>query len=187
MNTRFNVRFQSTEEKIERALFELLRIRKYNDIYVKEICYEAGINRSSFYAHYYDINDLMLKTEQKLSRQMRKIFGKNKVFCHDDFVKMFEFLKERQTFYRAYLQTGHDSFLAQNDFLHYYEQNVVEGVNYNASERAYHMAFFSGGLLALSKWWLITGCKESPEQMAKIIYMEYHDKEEFLKNNNLNK
>ena len=34
-----------------------------NDISIKEICYEAGINRSSFYVHYQDINDLMIKVE----------------------------------------------------------------------------------------------------------------------------
>lgn len=48
MNISNNQRYQTTEEKIERALFSLLRIRKYNDISIKEICYEAGINRSSF-------------------------------------------------------------------------------------------------------------------------------------------
>ena len=63
MNTSNNMRFQSTEEKIYKALVSLLHFRNYNDISIKELCYEAGINRSSFYAHFDDINGIITDTE----------------------------------------------------------------------------------------------------------------------------
>lgn len=184
MNITNNMRFQSTEEKIEKALFSLLHIRNYNDIFVKEICYEAGINRSSFYAHYSDINDLMMRTEQKLSNEIYKIFSSVAVYRPEHFVKLFEFLKSKQEFYRAYLSTNNDNFIAKNDFLRYITNKCLITANngyFNESELHYHLAFFSGGLLAISKMWLLSGCKESPEYMANVIFKEYNTNIKYFK------
>lgn len=175
MNITYNQRYQSTEEKIQKALFSLLRIRKYNDIAIKEICYEAGINRSSFYAHYQDINDLMIKTEHKLSQGIMQIFKPSEEWKENVFVKLFKFLLEHKDFYRAYLETNELTFMEKNDFINFINlintTDLADKFDYN--ERIYHMAFFAGGIKALSKSWIQTGCKESPQQMAKILTNEY--------------
>ena len=175
MNISFNQRIQSTEEKIQKALFSLLRIRRYDEIAIKELCYEAGINRSSFYAHYTDINDLMLKTEQNLSKEMAKIFNPQTVWNEEVFVKMFEFLLANKDFYNAYLQTNAQTFMEANDFKQYLvmvnRQHIAD--KFKDSEKVYHMAFFAGGLKAISKAWLMNGCKQTPAEMAKIITDEY--------------
>ena len=119
MNIIYNQRYQSTEEKIQKALFSLLRFRKYNDISIKEICYESGINRSSFYAHYQDINDLMIKTEQRLSNSIKDIFKPNKSWNEEVFVKLFEFLYLNRDFYKAYLSTNEQTFMEKNDFINF--------------------------------------------------------------------
>lgn len=175
MNIINNQRFQTTEEKIQKALFSLLRIRQYDDISIKELCYEAGINRSSFYAHYQDINDLMIKTEQRLSLEMSKIFNPKEFWDINIFVKLFEFLLKNKDFYRAYLCTNHQTFMEVNDFTKYIE--IIKKNNlsnqFSQNEKIYHMAFFAGGIKALSKSWIQTGCKESPQQMAEILTNEY--------------
>lgn len=175
MNIIYNQRYQSTEEKIQKALFSLLRFRKYNDISIKEICYESGINRSSFYAHYQDINDLMIKTEQRLSNSIKEIFKPNKIWNEEVFVKLFEFLYQNRDFYKAYLSTNEQTFMEKTDFLNFV--NIIESSNkittFSKNEIFYHMAFFAGGLKAISKSWILTNCKETPQQMAKILYNEY--------------
>ena len=175
MNTNYNERYKSTEEKIQRALFSLLRIRHYNDIAIKELCYEAGINRSSFYAHYQDINDLMVKIEQKLSKDIMEIFKPNIEWNKEVFTKLFEFLYKNRDFYKAYLETNEQTFMEQNDFINY-----IKLLNYskkisklNQNEVIYHMAFFAGGLKAIAKSWIKTGCKETPEEMSRILREEY--------------
>lgn len=183
MNISFNQRYQSTEDKIQTALFSLLKIRKYNDISIKEICYEAGINRSSFYAHYQDINDLMIKTEQKLSKQIIKIFNPNQVWNEEIFIKLFEFLYKNKNFYKSYLCTNEQAFIEKNDFTSFITiiNKSNKCLNFEDNEKFYHMAFFSGGLKALSKAWLQTDCKESPSQMAKILTDEYRVNSKFFK------
>lgn len=174
MNILFNQRYQSTEEKIQRALFSLLRIRRDVNISIKELCYEAGINRSSFYAHYEDINDLMIKTEQNLSSGIAKIFSMHAKWDGNTFVQLFEFLFENRDFYRAYFIAGERMFM-ERDFTQY--TNVVrknnKAIDFDVSEEVYHMAFFAGGLKALAKSWILNGCVQTPEQMAKILTDEY--------------
>lgn len=175
MNITYNQRYQSTEEKIQKALFSLLRIRKYNDISIKEICFEAGINRSSFYSHYYDINDLMIKTEQNLSKEILKIFNPNMVWDEKVFENLFDFLLKNKDFYKSYLETNEQTFMETNDFTNYISliNKRTKGFDFNENEKIYHMAFFAGGIKAMSKTWLKTGCKETPNEMAKILTNEY--------------
>lgn len=175
MNITYNQRYQSTEEKIQKALFSLLRIRKYNDISIKEICYEAGINRSSFYSHYYDINDLMIKTEQNLSKEISKIFNPNMIWDGKVFENLFEFLLKNKDFYKSYLETNEQTFMEINDFTNYISLINKHSLklDFNDNEKIYHMAFFAGGIKAMSKTWLKTGCKETPAEMAKILTNEY--------------
>lgn len=37
----------------------------------------------------------------------------------------------------------------------------------------YHIEFFRNGLNAIIRLWLAGGCKESPEEMAEVLKMEY--------------
>lgn len=175
MNITFNQRYQSTEEKIEKALFTLLGVRKYDDISIKELCYEAGINRSSFYAHYQDINDLMMKTEKRLSQEIEKIFKPNEEWTETVFAKLFQFLYDNRMFYKSYLETSNQPFMEKNDFISYANKlsSFENFSEYKNEEIIYHMAFFAGGIKALTKSWLSSGCKETPEQMARILTNEY--------------
>lgn len=176
MNIINNQRYKSTEEKIQNALFSLLKFKKYDEILIKEICYEAGINRSSFYSHYSDINDLMIKTETMLSNKIFKIFDLNKDWNDLVFISLFKFLKENKEFYNAYLQSNTNSFMERNDFLSYIKaiKSHSKFLSLNNDETIYHMAFFAGGLKALCKSWIAKGCKESPEQMCNILKNEYN-------------
>lgn len=175
MNINFNQRYYSTEEKLQRALYSLLRIRSYNNISIKELCYEAGINRSSFYSHYQDINDLMIKIEQELSKSITQIFNPKEKWDKEVFVKLFEFLLKNHDFYKAYLSSTDKMIMEQNDFLNFMETLKKHnlGNNFLSEERIYHMAFFAGGLKAISKSWIMSGCKETPQQMAEILVNEY--------------
>ena len=86
MNTKNNLRSQNTKKKIYDALMYLLKHKDFDHIYVKDICNVACINRSSFYEHYQDINDLMIQTEQFLSKNMAEIFKNPPYYTTDTFI-----------------------------------------------------------------------------------------------------
>lgn len=58
MNTPDNKRRRESQEKIMKAFVRQLQNKELAQISVTEICHEAGINRSTFYANYLDIYDL---------------------------------------------------------------------------------------------------------------------------------
>lgn len=47
---------------------------------------------------------------------------------------------------------------------------------YNNKFIDYHIEFFRAGLNAVIKKWLNSGCKETPEEINKIIISEYEKK-----------
>lgn len=59
MNTVNDLRFARTEKLLQDALTQLISSRAYEDIYVSDLVKIAGINRSTFYAHYSNIDHLL--------------------------------------------------------------------------------------------------------------------------------
>jgi AcrR family transcriptional regulator len=180
MNISGNTRYQFTEIQIEKAVFNLLRHRDYDDLVIKEICYEAGINRTTFYAHYLDINDMMKKIEEHLIKELQEIWKPKNIedlSTDDMFVGFFKYIFEHKNFYKAFLQSHTPSFTAsimmkkQSQLLR--EVSSQKGFYYNDAEIEYHLNFFGGGLKAICGRWIANGCRETPEQMAKILSNEY--------------
>ena len=60
MNTKNNQRFQETERRMEACMLELMKHYEFEKITVKKICEKAQVNRSTFYAHFIDIFDIIL-------------------------------------------------------------------------------------------------------------------------------
>lgn len=51
-------RIRRSREALQTALFRLMQDQPYNNISVSDIVRQAGVNRSTFYAHYQDKDDL---------------------------------------------------------------------------------------------------------------------------------
>jgi len=179
MNIVKNNRYKFTEEQIEKALFYLLKHKEFDSISIVDICKIANINRSSFYAHYEDVNDLMIKVEQNLSNEIKHIFFNNNElnFSKESFIAYFSHMQKYKDFYSAYL--GHQD-ASNNGFTFITEIlpqipsmfKILEK-NYSKDELYYHMTFFGAGITGITKHWLKNNCQETPEQMAGIIQNEY--------------
>lgn len=181
MNITGNVRYQFTEEIIEKALLSLLKRKRYDGFSIKDLCIEAKINRSSFYAHYQDINDLMIKVENKLTKKLHGIVKLN----HENFLfEMFVFVKEYKEFYKSFLKSHSPSFVAPEMLKDQRERlkqvSFEKGYNYTDDEIDYHLHYFGGGLKAICGRWIQNDCQETPEQMLKIIQDEYKNNAKYF-------
>ncbi len=105
-----------SSEKIETAFLTLILNHKYEDITTSQICKQAGVNRSTFYCHYNDINDLIIKIEGKFAKGMASIFNYGERQTHEAFVEMFTFIRDNKYFYRAFLNIPYAT-LAENVIL----------------------------------------------------------------------
>ncbi len=170
MNVKNNKRKRESVEKIEKTFITLLQTKEINEISISDICKNAGLNRSTFYANYFDIYDLADKLRDKLENDFSSNFQNNYTEENENFgaVKMFRHMKENQLFYKTYFKLGYDN---QNRILIYDEVRAEK--DFGNKNLEYHIEFFKSGLNAIIKKWLAAGCKESPEEMANIITMEY--------------
>lgn len=65
-------RTRVTRMLIRRAFMSLLAQKPIQSISVKELCERAGINRSTFYAHYTDLHDLLQQIEDEMFAEFEK-------------------------------------------------------------------------------------------------------------------
>lgn len=79
MNTRDNQRSRLTRMLLKQAYIRLMHERQPAKITVKDICEGAQVNRSTFYLHYTQPNDILIELEDEAIRQvsesMRSIGG----------------------------------------------------------------------------------------------------------------
>ena len=62
--TRSENKYFATAARMDEAFLELLKEKDFAYITVKEICEEAGVNRSTFYLHYETVNDLLAESDR---------------------------------------------------------------------------------------------------------------------------
>lgn len=177
MNTKNNKRKRESMQKIEQVLIEFLQTKELNQISVSDICKKADLSRSTFYANYVDIYELADTIREKLEAEVSELY-KDEItegFNSNNYLVLFQHIKENQIFYRTYFKLGYD------------EKYKIWQYDYNLAKKyfgdrfiEYHMEFFKSGLNRIIKIWLQNGCKETPEEMFEIIKSEYRGREDFF-------
>ncbi|MBQ6714144.1 MAG: TetR/AcrR family transcriptional regulator C-terminal domain-containing protein [Clostridia bacterium] len=169
MNVKNNKRRRESQEKIVKAFIELLQTREIKEITVSDIIKNTELNRSTFYANYIDIFDLADKTRVILENEFSNLFADYDYFNdRSGALKMFTHIKENQLFYKTYFKLCYDD----KHLISIYDTRRAEQEHIDSNIK-YHIEFFRNGLNAIIKLWLAGGCKESPEEMAEILKLEY--------------
>ena len=178
MNIKNNSRYKMSSEKIETAFLALILNHQYEEITISQVCKQAGVNRSTFYCHYDDINDLIIKIESKFAKSTAAIFGYGERQTHEAFIELFTFVKENKYFYKAFLNIPYAT-LAEKKIKIDVLKNIGENSNIAQSKKIgifYRASFFGAGIKEMCRLWLERDCPESPEEMAKLLLEEYTDR-----------
>lgn len=178
MNIKNNLRYKMSSEKIETAFLTLMLKNKYEEINISDVCKEAKINRSTFYCHYDDINDLVVKIENKFSNGLANIFNYGTRQTNEAFEEMFEFIEKNKYFYKAFLNLPYQTISETNT-----KSVILENIKGTANaptnsdvELYYRAGFFGAGIKEICKLWLERDCQESPKQMANFLLSEYKNR-----------
>lgn len=170
MNTPNNKRKRNSQDKIERVFINLLQTKNVKEISVSEIVKLAKLNRSTFYANYIDIYDLVDKVKERMINEFFNVYTEETISAtHSyNFLKLFNHIKDNQIFYKTFFKLNFD-YNWNSDYLND-EMMKWFGTTEN---KDYHITFFKAGLNAIIQKWLDNGCKESPEEIDRIIKNEY--------------
>lgn len=169
MNTKNNRRRQASVERIRKAFMHFLQEKEVSQITVAEICKEAAINRSTFYAHYTDIYDLADQLCRDLENDVTQLLVPQSGWQQSaqGFLKLLYHIRDNQDLYYFYFKLGYeDRNLIWYDALDLQTMPDVTLIDY-------HVAFFRSGFNAIIKLWLRGGCQETPEQICRILLNEY--------------
>ena len=172
MNTPNNKRKKASQEKIEKTFLQLIQKKNIDEISVSTICEISGLNRSTFYANYIDIYDLVEKVKLSMADEFAEVqLSQNSKHDPNGYLNLFKYIKDNQLFFKTYFKLEAIS----KSPITIYNIDMAEKY-YNNQYIDYHIEFFRAGLNAIIKKWLNNNCKETPEEMVKIITSEYKNK-----------
>lgn len=174
MNIKNNRRKKESMKRIEHTFAELLQSNEISEISITDICKGAKVNRSTFYANYLDIFDLVDKLKERMMSDFAELYTEeveNK-YNSNNYLKLFYHIRDNQIFYRTYFKLQLDNFDLK---LLPYDIKYVK-THYNNEHIEYHMNFFKAGMTAIIKMWLDNHCDVSPEELFEIIKSEYKNK-----------
>lgn len=178
MNKANNHRAKETNRAIIQAVFELMieGQKPLSRITIQDVCERAGIHRSTFYAHYQDIYDVVERVEKTMSVRLAESFLEQlEAGAHADacFENLFAFIAEHREFYRLYLNETHKAGVigvATELFRDRLKKIDYTRLGYaNEDEQEYHMTFYLHGITALIRRWIDRDCRESPHELYEIM------------------
>ena len=170
-------RVRKTRRQLRECLISLLKEKKVQDITVRELTDMADLNRGTFYLHYKDVFDLLEKTEAELQDEFNQL-----VLKHDAvdlkqrpaviFNEIYSLVYENADLIEILLgENGDLNFVNRLKKL-IREKCLKDWLEvFRTGNPAVLDAFFSyiaSGCVGLVQYWLQTGLKETPQQMAKL-------------------
>lgn len=157
------------------ALYELIQTHRVQDISVSELCESAQVNRTTFYNHFDNVGTLARAARESILADYAQQFeGNNDGYTPDNLLIMFRHFYNNQIVYRTYFQLNP----SYGELLDFYDHNLAARHYPGQKDNLvrYHAEFFAAGITAIIRRWLGNGCKETPEEMVKIITTEYSGK-----------
>lgn len=178
MTKKKDIRFYRTKKSIINAMIELLKVKNFEKITVKDICEEANISRSGFYLHYIDKYDLVEKYQIELMSQINNIINndtKGKVEMKDIMIKLLYFFKDEGQLL-GLLISNRGSVDIQNQVKKLLQKNALKNILPHVDislqtdmEKDYSVIFFSNAILGLLQEWINKGQQESPEELVNVL------------------
>ncbi|MBQ3078076.1 MAG: TetR/AcrR family transcriptional regulator [Clostridia bacterium] len=170
MNKPNNRRRRESRRRLEAALVKLMQEHELSELRVTELCREAGVNRTTFYANYIDIFDLAESVQKTLEEEVLGLYREEIEQRHGDhdFLRLFRHIKENPLFYKTYfkLNTG-------RPFHFVFYDDELAARRFGGRHIEYHIEFFRNGLNAVLRKWLENDCRETPEEIFSVIREEY--------------
>lgn len=183
-----DLRIVRTKESIRDALVDLIEEKSFEAITVKDITNKAGINRGTFYAHYQDKCDLIVQYEDEIIHELAEIakLSIQDFIAEPDLdsidalplaVTLFECLNKNGEFLKAVLgpkgdlsfQTRLKEFMWHTLFNGGTEEAVFDKQKLLVPGE-YLAAYIASAHMGVIQQWLDTGKKESPKEMAKMLF-----------------
>ncbi len=169
-------RIRLTKQIIRESLVTLMKEHPIPRISVKMLCERAGIHRSTFYAHYADVYDLLAQIQREVIHEVsahisNSAFSEHTKLTVQALEQILLYAKNNAALFEVLL--GENGDLAfQREVMLLAQQKIVHDLQHmkhlepNVSE--YLQYFVVNGALSVIHRWLAGGAKESVAEMAEF-------------------
>lgn len=166
-----------TKRMLKEGLMSLLREKEIDKINVSELCSVSGINRATFYNHYYTPRDVlaeigseMLSDIKKITRDSEDIEGERKqleITC--------AYLYENADAVRLLMKCNTDEEIAalfDEASRKLWEEKRRISIFQDCDEDSFRLlsTFFWSGTYSIVQKWLTEGIKKSPKEIVGLIF-----------------
>ena len=178
-------KFHNTAVKMDDALVALLEQKEFKDISIMDVCERAGVNRSTFYAHYDNLYDLLKETQERAVSEffaslsstvgvvdISKMSADELIFISPQYlVPYLTFIKKNRRLYEVYNNSGAfsigemDKQLIENVFVPIYAKNGVT----DKRIVEYMSHYFISGVTAITMEWVKRGCEDDILFICEVI------------------
>lgn len=173
-----DARVRRTRMQLGTAFLNLILEKPVRDVTVQDVLDRSGVGRSTFYLHYRHIDDLLLSQLDMFCEAMSTVLSNQKDRSQRvaPVAELFAHIGNQNKLYRVLSDSGHvkDFYdLAEGHFARGIERRLIESgrcKNVPPRELAARATALSGSMLALLRWWLDRGEKETPLQMDKLFH-----------------
>ena len=180
-------KYFNTALRMNEALLALLEEKDLEYITVKEICHQAGVNRSTFYLHYETITDLVSETLEMINQRFLSYFPQQEeevlgnmgsreredlvLVTREYLLPYLRFIQDNKKVYRAAFRNP-SSIQAHTRYGELKEHilgPILARFEIPAAHQPYYMAYYIEGIIAIVKEWLRQDCADEVEMIAGII------------------
>ncbi len=180
-------KYFNTALRMDEALLALLEEKDLEYITVKEICHQAGVNRSTFYLHYETIADLVNETLEMINQRFLSYFPQQEeeilgnldsrereelvLVTREYLLPYLRFIRDNKKVYRAAFRnpSSVQAHTRYGELKQHILGPVLERFEIPAAHRPYYIAYYVEGIAAIIKEWLRQDCADEVEMIADII------------------
>lgn len=177
MSRKEDRRVRITKQVIRESLIELLQEYPISKISVKMICDVADINRSTFYAHYKNQNDLLDQIQQEVIKNIKNQISTTGFVQQAEtvtpvIIKVLEYCKENRSLFEAILSQNGDVHF-QRKLMQLVQEKTIDELRdddrLDPRTTRYFELFMMSGILSMIRKWLEDGCVDTPSELAGLM------------------
>lgn len=180
-------KYFNTALRMDEALIALLEKKDLEYITVKELCRQAGVNRSTFYLHYETIADLVNETLKLINQRFLSYFPQREedilgnmgsrepeelvLVTREYLTPYLRFIRDNKKVYRAAFRnpSSMQVHAQYGELKQHILGPILERFEIPAPHRPYYIAYYVEGIAAIIKEWLRNDCGDEVEMIADII------------------
>lgn len=179
-------KYFNTSRLMNQALLKLLEEKEFEYITIKELCQKAGVNRSTFYLHYENMNDLLVESldymlqkfynhynDEKFNLNIIKSLDNNDLILIKPkyIIPYLEFVKANKKLFLVATNNPvlFDVYKTLEKMYKDIFSPILDKYNVLENEKKYILAFYLNGLHSIIVEWIKTDCKDSVDYICSLF------------------